>query len=51
MGPVFTFLCFGACKNVHCSYKHVANAAVQMVWAEAVAPKLGNAYKAYDAAH
>jgi hypothetical protein len=54
MGPAgscLDFLCFGACKNTRCSYKHSATASIQAVRAEAIAPKLGAAYSAYDAAH
>jgi hypothetical protein len=50
-GSCLDFLCFGACKNAPCSYKHAANAAVPAARAEAVAPKLGDAYNAYDVAH
>jgi hypothetical protein len=49
-GSCLDFLCFGACKNSRCSYKHAAAASVQTARAEAVAPKLGAAYSAYDAA-
>jgi hypothetical protein len=50
-GSCLDFLCFGACKNTRCSYKHAATAAVPAARAEAVAPKLSDAYNAYDAAH
>jgi hypothetical protein len=44
------YLCFGACKSSSCTYKHAATAAVPAARAEAVAPKLGAAYSAYDVA-
>jgi hypothetical protein len=50
-GSCLDFLCFGACKNPRCSYKHGASIAIQATRAETVAPKLGDAYNAYDAAH
>jgi hypothetical protein len=48
-GSCLDFLCFGSCKNSGCSYKHAANASVATARAEAIAPKLGAAYTAYDA--
>jgi hypothetical protein len=54
LGPSIScldFLCFGLCKNARCSYKHGATAAVPAVRAAAIAPTLGAAYAAYDAAH
>jgi hypothetical protein len=45
------FLCFGHCKNVRCSYKHDAQLPVATAQPEAVAPKLGAVYMAYDEAH
>jgi hypothetical protein len=45
------YLCFGTCKNNRCSYKHTEMASIQTSRAEAVTPKLGAAYSAYDAAH
>jgi hypothetical protein len=50
-GSCLDFLCFGLCKNARCSYKHGATAAVPAARAAAIAPKLGAAYAAYDAAH
>jgi hypothetical protein len=50
-GSCLDFLCFGACKSPGCSYKHAATASIQAARAETVAPKLGAAYNAYDAAH
>jgi hypothetical protein len=47
-GSCLDFLCFGACKNSRCSYKHAANASIATARAEAIAPKLGAAYTAYD---
>jgi hypothetical protein len=49
-GSCLDFLCFGLCKNSRCFYKHLATASVQAARAKAVAPKLGAAYSAYDAA-
>jgi hypothetical protein len=49
-GSCLDYLCFGDCKSSSCTYKHVATAAVTAARAEAVAPKLGAAYSAYDAA-
>lgn len=49
-GSCLDYLCFGACKNSRCSYKHAVAASVQQTRAEAVAPRLGAAYSAYDAA-
>jgi hypothetical protein len=54
MGPSGTcldYLCFGACKNAGCNYKHVEGASVPASRAEAVAPKLAAAYKTYDSLH
>jgi hypothetical protein len=42
------FLCFGLCKRSRCSYKHVVNASIATAHAEAIAPKLGAAFTAYD---
>jgi hypothetical protein len=50
-GSCLDYLCFGACKNSRCSYKHTATSSIQTARAEAIAPKLGAAYNAYDAAH
>jgi hypothetical protein len=50
-GSCLDYLCFGTCKNSRCSYKHGASSAIQATRAETVAPKLGDAYNAYDAAH
>jgi hypothetical protein len=49
-GSCLDYLCFGACKNARCSYKHGATSAIQATRAETVAPKLAEAYTAYDAA-
>jgi hypothetical protein len=49
-GSCLDYLCFGSCKNRHCSYKHVETASIQQSRAESVAPMLGAAYAAYDAA-
>jgi hypothetical protein len=49
-GSCLDYLCFGACKNARCSYKHAPACAIQTTRAEAVATKLGVAYMAYDAA-
>jgi hypothetical protein len=48
-GSCLDFLCFGSCKNSRCSYKHAANASIATARAEAIAPKLGAAFTAYDA--
>lgn len=48
-GSCLDYLCFGSCKNARCSYKHAANASIATARAEAIAPKLGAAYTAYDA--
>jgi hypothetical protein len=48
-GSCLDYLCFGSCKNSNCSYKHAANASIATARAEAIAPKLGAAYMAYDA--
>jgi hypothetical protein len=50
-GACLDFLCFGSCKNSHCSYKHTATASIAATRAEVVTPKLGAAYSAYDAGH
>jgi hypothetical protein len=50
-GSCLDFLCFGACKNARCSYKHAATASIPAARAEQIAPRLGAAYNAYDAAH
>lgn len=50
-GSCLDYLYFGACKNARCSYKHVANTAVQVTLVEEVAPNLDDAYPAYNAAH
>jgi hypothetical protein len=50
-GACVDFLCFGSCKNSRCSYKHTATASIVATRAEAVAPKLKAAYKAYNAGH
>jgi hypothetical protein len=50
-GSCLDFLVFGLCKNALCSYKHAATASIQTVRAETVAPRLAEAYTAYDAAH
>jgi hypothetical protein len=50
-GSCLDYICFGACKNGSCTYKHSVTAAVPAARAESVAPKLGAAYSAYDAAH
>jgi hypothetical protein len=50
-GSCLDYLCFGACKNARCSYKHGATSTIQATRAEVVAPRLGDAYTAYDAAH
>jgi hypothetical protein len=49
-GACLDYICFGACKNASCTYKHAATTAVPAARAESVAPKLGAAYNAYDAA-
>jgi hypothetical protein len=49
-GSCLEYLCFGACKNSRCSYKHDSTCSIQATRAETVAPKLGEAYSAYDAA-
>jgi hypothetical protein len=49
-GSCLDYLCFGACKNASCTYKHSATSAVPVARAESVVPKLGGAYNAYDAA-
>jgi hypothetical protein len=49
-GSCLDYLCFGACKNASCTYKHSATSAVPVARAESVAPKLGAAYNAYDTA-
>jgi hypothetical protein len=49
-GSCLDYLCLGACKNGQCTYKHTATASIATARAEAVAPKLGAAYTAYDAA-
>jgi hypothetical protein len=48
-GSCMDYLCFGNCKNTKCSYKHVSTANIAASRAEAIAPKLGAAYTAYDA--
>jgi hypothetical protein len=48
-GSCLDFLCFGECKNKVCSYKHLATSSIAAARAEAIAPKLGAAYTAYDA--
>jgi hypothetical protein len=48
-GSCLDYLCFGSCKNSRCSYKHAAAASIATARAEAIAPKLGAAYTAYDA--
>jgi hypothetical protein len=48
-GSCLDFLCFGSCKSSRCSYKHAANASIATARAEAIAPKLGAAFTAYDA--
>jgi hypothetical protein len=48
-GSCLDFLCFGECKNKTCSYKHLTTASIPVARAEAIAPKLGAAYTAYDA--
>jgi hypothetical protein len=50
-GACLDYICFGACRNARCSYKHQASCSIQATRAETVAPKLGAAYSAYDAAH
>ena len=50
-GSCLDFICFGAHKNPRCSYKHAAACSITTSRAEEVAPKLGAAYTAYDAAH
>jgi hypothetical protein len=50
-GSCLDYLCLGACKNSQCTYKHSATATIAASRAEAVAPKLGAAYTAYEAAH
>jgi hypothetical protein len=49
-GSCLDFLCLGACKNGQFTYKHMTTASNATARAEAVAPKLGAAYNAYDAA-
>jgi hypothetical protein len=49
-GSCLDFLCLRAYKNGQCTYKHTATASIATARAEAVAPKLGAAYNAYDAA-
>jgi hypothetical protein len=48
-GSCLDYFCFGHCKNTSCSYKHDATASISVARAEAIAPKLGAAYTAYDA--
>lgn len=50
-GSCLDSLCFGACKTTGCPYKHEVASSISVTRAEAVAPKLGAAYAAYDAAH
>jgi hypothetical protein len=50
-GSCLDFLCFGACKNPQCLYQHNVTTSVKTSRAEAVAPKLGAAFNAYDVAH
>jgi hypothetical protein len=50
-GSCLDYLCFGLCKNNSCPYKHEVGSSIPTVMAKAVAPKLGVAYAAYDAAH
>jgi hypothetical protein len=50
-GSCLDYLCFGICKSSGCPYKHEVASSVSVARAEAVAPKLGAAYKAYDEAH
>jgi hypothetical protein len=50
-GSCLDYLCFGVCKNPRCSYKHGASCTIQATRAETVAPKLMEAYNAYDAEH
>jgi hypothetical protein len=49
-GSCLDYLCFGACKNARCSYKHTEAASIPAARADTVAPKLAAAYTAYDAA-
>jgi hypothetical protein len=49
-GSCMDYLCFGNCRNSRCTYKHVPAASIGQAKAEAVAPQLGAAYTAYDAA-
>jgi hypothetical protein len=49
-GSCLDFLCFGSCKNSRCSYKHPTTASITANRATTIAPKLGAAYTAYDAA-
>jgi hypothetical protein len=48
-GNCLDFLCFGSCKSSPCSYKHAVNASITTARAEAIAPKLGAAFTAYNA--
>jgi hypothetical protein len=50
-GACLDYLCFGVCTSTNCSYKHQPSCSIQATRAETVAPKLGAAYSAYDAAH
>jgi hypothetical protein len=50
-GSCLDRLCFGEYKNKRCSYKHPSVATIATTRAETVAPRLGAAYTAYDAAH
>jgi hypothetical protein len=49
-GSCLDFMCFGSCKNRRCSYKHPTTASIASNLATTIAPKLGAAYTAYDAA-
>jgi hypothetical protein len=49
LGSCLDYLCFGNCKNNRCHYKHVPTTSIPAARAEAIAPKLGAAYTAYDA--
>jgi hypothetical protein len=49
-GACLDFLCFGACPNTKCIYKHMASMSIKYDRAAAVAPKLGACFSAYNAA-
>jgi hypothetical protein len=48
-GACLDFLCFGACRDAKCNYKHSASTSIKLDRATAVDPKLGACFSAYDA--